>query len=448
MRFKRNACLAAALLAAMLLWGCDSTDVPEQTTQPTETTVAVHTVTFKVGKETVGQQKIEDGKTPEVQAPQIAGAKFYGWLDEKGQPADPGAAPVYKDAVYHASLYADLTAHEPYLFADQNRFLRPEQALTAEELAVAVNMLAAAGSESFLPELPEGEDPVTVGQLRELLEQLFPGELLTEPLAQLTAETVTRGEFAAVMNRLLERNETTAAVAENALLPYDVAPGGENSAALMEACLHHTHPEAGQSWAEAAAAMKNPAGFMNVDGWLYCVGEDGALVRDAQVGVLSFGADGRYTCGDPELDIMVAEILAQIILDNPGAERIDLLRRAFEYSRDNFTYLRRAPYYFGQTGWEIEDAKKMLTTKRGNCYSYASVFWALGRGLGYETIGISGTMTGTDQPHSWVEIFFDGVPYVFDPEMEMVYRFERDIFDKDMFMVDYEAGKYWNYKRP
>jgi hypothetical protein len=32
--------------------------------------------------------------------------------------------------------------------------------------------------------------------------------------------------------------------------------------------------------------------------------------------------------------------------------------------------------------------------------------------------------------------------------MEMVYRFERDIFDKDMFMVDYERGKYWNYKRP
>jgi hypothetical protein len=76
------------------------------------------------------------------------------------------------------------------------------------------------------------------------------------------------------------------------------------------------------------------------------------------------------------------------------------------------------------------------------------VFWALGRGLGYETIAISGTMTGTYQPHSWVEIFFDGEPFIFDAEMEMVYRFERDIFDKDMFMVDYVSGEYWTYRRP
>ena len=448
MRFIKHTCMATLLLAAMLLTACDSGEVPEQTTQPTQTTAAMHTVTFMAEGKTLSQQKVESGSMLTPEEPQVSGMKFYGWLDKNGQPAEPDGTAVYGDAVYYASLYPDLTAHEPYLFADANRFLRPDEPLTGEELAVAVNMLAAAGAESYLPVLPEGGEAVTAKQLKELLEKLFPERMAAETMTLITGDTVTRAEFAAAMNQLLDRTEPAAKLAENAMLPYDLEPGRADVAVLMEASLHHTHSEDGILWQEAAQSLKNPAGFLNLDGWLYCVGEDGALIRDAQVGVLTFGADGRYTCGDSELDIMVAQILDEIIQNNPDAERIDLLRRAFEYSRDSFSYLRRSAYYFGQTGWEIEDAKKMITTGRGNCYSYAAVFWALGRGLGYETIGISGTMTKTDQPHSWVEIFFDGVPYVFDPEMEMVYRFERDIFDKDMFMVDYEAGRYWNYKRP
>lgn len=448
MSTRRILCLFTALVSALLLWGCDRQEKPEQTqtTVPVETTLPKYTVTFYTGDQVYLEAQVEAGGFVTVAEPQVKGLKFYGWLDAKGNPADPEAAAVGKNVKYYACLYPDLTAHEPYLFADKNRFLHPDEAMTGEALAIAVNMLAAPGAEAYLPELPEGETPVTGKELGVLLEQMFPETLLTELPA--SDETVTRAGFAALMNRLLGRTQTAVTVAENAVLPVDVAPGREDAAALLEACFHHTHPDTGAGWAETAENLKHPAGFFNVDGWLYCVGEDGALVKDSQVGVLTFGADGRYTCGDGELDVLVAEILAQIIADNPGAERIDLLRRAFEYSRDSFSYLRRNAYYFGQTGWEIEDAKKMITTKRGNCYSYAAVFWALGRGLGYETIGISGTMTKTDQPHSWVEIFFDGVPYVFDPEMEMVYRFERDIFDKDMFMVDYERGKYWNYKRP
>ena len=259
---------------------------------------------------------------------------------------------------------------------------------------------------------------------------------------------MTRAEFATVMNVLLNRTEERAAVAAGVQISRDLPMNHGAYAALLEATLPHTHEDSTIPWTQVAVAHKTPAGFFNVDGWLYYVGEQGAFVRNTEVGELAFDADGRYTSGDAELDAMVANILAGILAENPDAERIDLLRRAFEYSRDSFSYLRRSSYYFGQTGWEIEDAKKMISTGRGNCYSYAAVFWALARGLGYEAIAISGTMTASDQPHSWVEIFFDGTPYIFDPEMEMVYRTERDIFDKDMFMVTYERGKYWTYKRP
>lgn len=448
MRFRKGACLITALVClCLLVCGCDQAQ-PEQTTEPTQATVAKYTVTFLAAGEEIARQEVESGGCPNAQQAQIAGMKFYGWRDEKGAYVQPETVAVYGDMTYTADLYADLSAHEPYLFADKNRFLRPDDLLTAEELTVAINMLAVPGAESCIPELPEGTEAVSVQFLKELVIQLFPKETAEGVISTLDGETLTRGEFAAVMNYLLGRTEETASIAENAMLPYDLSANMEDFPALAEAFFHHSHGEEAVSWADGVSGMKNPQGLMNVDGWLYYVDENGELLRDAQLGELTFGPDGRYTCGDPELDATVAEILAEIIANNPGAERIDLLRRAFEYSRDSFSYLRRSAYYFGQTGWEIEDAKKMFETKRGNCYSYAATFWALGRGLGYETIAISGTMTGTDQPHSWVEIYFDGVPYVFDPEMEMVYRFERDIFDKDMFMVDYEAGKYWNYKRP
>ena len=88
----------------------------------------------------------------------------------------------------------------------------------------------------------------------------------------------------------------------------------------------------------------------------------------------------------------------------------------------------------------------MFTTLRGNCYNYAASFWAVARGLGYEAYAISGTVTQTDQPHGWVEIDFDGKTYIFDCEWEMAYRVKQNRYDMDMFMIDRQSAKYWNYK--
>lgn len=429
-----------------LLCGCEQP--VEETTVPTVATTSKYTVDFMLDGELYYTMEVEPGSMlPEVK-PEAEGKVFYAWFNEEGEETDLQRIAVYSDRVFYGNMFPDITAHEPFLFADKNGFLRPDELLTADEMKIAITVLTEKGAEPFIPELPEGTQHVKVAQLKQFLKKMFPAITVEQLMTILDSDTITRSEFALILSALLGRLEEAVIIEDDRLLPYDVSAEREDISVVLEAYLHHTHGEGEQPWEELAAERKNAPGFFNADGWLYCVDENGELVRDAQVGVLTFDADGRYTSGDAELDVMVAEILAKIIADNPDTERIDLLRKAFEYSRDSFSYLRRNAYYFGQTGWEIEDAKKMITTGRGNCYSYAAVFWALGRGLGYETIGISGTMTKTDQPHSWVEIYFDGEPFVFDPEMEMVYRFERDIFDKDMFMVDYEAGKYWNYKRP
>lgn len=446
MRHKYRLGLLLILACTCFLWGCQNT-LPGTDTEPT---LPSYTVRFVVGGDTYATQWVQEGNTPAEVLPEIEGMVFGAWLDSEGNAAQPHTLAVEKDTVYEAKVYPDLSVHTVYLFADKAGFLRPDDVLTGTEMNTAFASIAAAGAEKFLPRLPGGQDTVTAQSLKTVLAQMFPEAAVQEVMTWVSGETVTRGEFAIVVNALTHRDlETGIILAEAAKMPLDLPAGHKARTALLEASLEHSHGQEDVSWETAVESLQYVPGFMNIDGWLYCVNEDGTVVRDVQIGELTFGADGRFTSSDAALDTTVAGILAEIITNNPDAPRIDLLRRAFEYTRDSFVYLRRSAYEFGATGWEIEDAKKMFDTSKGNCYNFAASFWALARGLGYEAKCISGTMTKTDEPHSWVEIVMeDGKPYIFDPQMEYAYVHERDIFDKDMFMVTYAAGAWWNYKRP
>ena len=420
--------------------------------QNTEPTVPTYSVRFVAAGEEYATQKVQEGEMPEMVAFKLTGWNFYAWLDESGRAVAPHEIPIYEDTAFYAECYPDLTGDVAYLSVDQNGFLRPDDILTVKEMTDAFAALAAVKLGDFEPEfsgLPGENTEVTAQVLYDCLCVLFPEDSVTRALSNTAGDSVTRGAFAGVMNDLTDRQMEKVILSDGAQMPLDLSAGHAWCADLMEASLAHTHGDDGDTWAAVAQNLGWKPGFMNIDGRLLYVQENGTVLRDGKVGELTFAADGRYTSSDAELDAFVSGILAEIIEKNPEAQRIDLLRRAFEYSRDSFTYLRRAAYAFGATGWEIEDAKKMFDTSKGNCYNFAASFWALARGLGYEAKCISGTMTKTDQPHSWVEIVMDdGKPYIFDPQMEYAYVHERDIFDKDMFMVTYIAGAWWNYKRP
>ena len=66
----------------------------------------------------------------------------------------------------------------------------------------------------------------------------------------------------------------------------------------------------------------------------------------------------------------------------------------------------------------------MYSTGKGNCYCYASAFWAAARQLGYQAKVVSGIYGKTERaPHGWVEIIHeDGVRLTYDVEIEMVMR--------------------------
>ena len=153
----------------------------------------------------------------------------------------------------------------------------------------------------------------------------------------------------------------------------------------------------------------------------YYIGENGLPVVDGYVGTMYFGPDGRYTSGDEEIDAYTKILLAEAVTDGMTAE--ERLLAAYNYVRDNFTYLRRNYYNSGETGWETEEARTMLRTKRGNCYNYAAAFWAVARQLGFDASVVSGGVGWSSRPHGWVEIVgADGVTYIYDTELEMSYR--------------------------
>ena len=186
-------------------------------------------------------------------------------------------------------------------------------------------------------------------------------------------------------------------------------------------------------------------GFAHFKGYLYYVQEDGYFLKNGKVGELQFGANGRYTSGDEVLDGYVAELLDGFIEANPDKDRYGLLRVAYDHCvTGGYNYLKRNIYKKGHTGWEVEDAKLMFETKRGNCYNFAAIFWALARGLGYDAYALAGNCTKQVQPHGWVQIEFDGEDYFFDPEWHYDYiRDKREV--KDMFKISLEDADWWYY---
>lgn len=421
------------MLAAVLFAGC------QQQTPPSES--LTFTVTFAMKGHIVSKQTVRMGDKPEAVTPEVEGLRFVAWTDSTGATVDPFEIVVKEELRYEAVAYPELSRHEPFLFTDEVGHLRPDDALTADDLYNALHALAAPGAESYFPGLYTGTAKVSQGELTEVLGHFFPVSQVSEAV---TAEP-TRGSFAQSMLTLLGRSaEEKQTVSGGAVIPGDVHAGRTDAAWLLEACLTHTPDENGTAWAELELPAAYEPGFVNIEGWLYYVKEDGYFLKDGDVGDLHFGTDGRYTSGDTELDAMVAELLKKFKEENPDKTQFELLRVAYDHSYQDYQYLRKEAYLKGATGWEIEDAKEMISTGRGNCYNFAAIFWALARGLGYEAYAISGNCTGSVQPHGWVQISFDGEPYFFDPEWHYAYINENRPV-KDMFMISMDDAWYWSY---
>lgn len=433
--------LLVVLLAACFLIRCEA-DLPEDSTPGTNIS---YKATYILNGEVYAEQTVSSGDAPKTVTVALPGLHFQGWIDEAGNAVAPENHVLTKDVTYTAVYTPELALHAPFLMTDGSGMLRPEDALTADELSQALIALSEEAAHAYFPALPAGSDAISATELKTVLGNFFLSANVEQAFSAV-GETVSRADFAVAMCRLLDRTGSeTVTVGDDALYPVDVNVNTEHYTLLLEASVAHTQSETGTAWTDIDLPTNLEPGFNLIGGWLYYVQEDGRLLKNAKVGVLSFGADGRYTCGDAELDRTVADILNALSKENPDATRFEMLRLAYNYVRDSFTYLRRDPYNMGDTGWEIKDAKIMFESSRGNCYNFAAAFWALARGLGYEARAVSGTCLQDRQPHSWVIMTFDGEDYFFDPQWENNYH-TRNIYDKDMFMITMAAQGWWNYR--
>ena len=92
-----------------------------------------------------------------------------------------------------------------------------------------------------------------------------------------------------------------------------------------------------------------------------------------------------------------------------------------------------------------KEAYLMLTTGKGNCYSYAGTFCMFARALGYNAVVFSGTVGAAFEPHGWCEIIEDGIPYICDAELVMKHRLSGKNYD--MFFKQYDELRGWTYNR-
>ena len=163
--------------------------------------------------------------------------------------------------------------------------------------------------------------------------------------------------------------------------PQDAPPAGQTS---VDAAAPEEPPEGPPVPPDAT-----PAGPWEFDGALYYVQEDGTCLTDGSIGYLTFGADGRYTSGDAELDQKILALLETACPD-PAASAETRLQQVYTYIRDNYRYLSMPHYEAGSTYWGNSAALTMLTQGKGNCYNFTALFTACARQLGYQAYNVAG----------------------------------------------------------
>ena len=260
---------------------------------------------------------------------------------------------------------------------------------------------------------------------------------------------VTRAEAAAAINAATGRTPDRDYIDENLVLPLysDLPRDYWAYYDMLEAAVTHTQAVMNaktEIWSHMdIPRLRYEEGPVIVGTDLYYINAAGRPVTLGTAGGLYFGADGRYTSGDQEIDGYVRAALQEII--EPDMSREEMLHAAFNYTRDGFTYLKRNYYSIGDTGWTLEEGRTMFRTGLGNCYCYTSVFYYLARQLGYDATAISGVVGHDRSPHGWVEIDFDGVTYIFDTELEMAYR-KKGVTSYNFYMMSYSRVP-WPYRK-
>lgn len=122
------------------------------------------------------------------------------------------------------------------------------------------------------------------------------------------------------------------------------------------------------------------------------------------------------TTGDGELDELLNSIFSQIITSDMDTH--DKLKACYDYIINHTVYGLNSVW-----GDSYAMAYGLLRDGQGVCDDYSAAFAVMARKIGvpvYTVAGETHKSNGDFTPHAWCQLDFNGVTYIFDPEVEDV----------------------------
>lgn len=267
---------------------------------------------------------------------------------------------------------------------------------------------------------------------------------------ELLSKSITRLEYVKLINGILGREGDSEGRSELVGVILDVPETAPDYWAIVEAVIPHTCEGCGSEevWLESTPsdAEALPQGINLIGGKVYYIKEDGSMAVDEEINGFRYGHDGAYTSGNEELDALITETFIKSEAEKKSTP-LEQLKAVFYYFVYHSTYRKGPLHEDGGREWVMDTAIEMLSTGKGNCYSFASAFWAMARALGYDATVYTGTLDSTDSPHGWVEIILDGERYLCDPEITYQdFAYKKQYTDMFMQNNPYLFGN-WGYHR-
>ncbi len=431
-----------------------------------------------------------DGTATEVRAEELEellsvqpeeGLYCWGWTDSEGNLYTPGnPAP---DSLFQQCCVklGNRTEHKAYILPDEDGRFELDRDVTLRDVAGMFGALltppgktektAVDSAETRWVEgtermrkygiLPESsvdpEDRVTYGELFHWLSACFPKPAGTYMFSDVSSEDssyeamclaaekgwlhytenmnsggdrfITYREFILLMNDVLDRSPAEDGIPAEIRLLFLDYPEDENTiCALAEAATDHSvgSEAEGETWTEFHASIFPEPGPRWAGNVLYWVDESGKYAVDREYNGFLFDREGKYTSGIAELDEYVNAVLDELLL--PGMSREEKLKTVYQYSVTHFSPGGGLNYEWGTEDWWPEAALTMFRRGKGDCSSFAAVFCALARPLGYRMRVSTGQTFGAGV-HSWAYMFVDGEEHIFDPQSEK--RYSRNMFDME-----------------
>ncbi|MBO6014888.1 MAG: transglutaminase domain-containing protein [Oscillospiraceae bacterium] len=409
------------------------------------------------------------------------GLYCWGWTDPEGNvytPGDPAPVSLFQQCCVKLG---SPTEHRAYVSPDENGRFEMDRYVSLRDVAGMFGALltdpektgkSAADSEEvrwiegiermrrygiLSDSSADPGDRVTYGELYQCLSGCFPKPAGTYIFSDVSSEDacyeavclaaekgwlnytvnmnsgrdqfITYKEFILLMNSILDRESAPDAIpAEIRLLFMDYPEDETALCALAEAATDHSVETGseGEVWTEFQTRILAEPGPRWAENDLYWVDESGMYVVDREYSGFLFDREGKYTSGITELDGYVSAVLEEILL--PGMSREEKLKTVYLYSVSHFSPGGGLNYEWGTEDWWPEAALTMFKRGKGDCSSFAAVFCALARPLGYRMRVSTGQTFGAGV-HSWAYMFVDGEEHIFDPQSEK--RYSRNMFDME-----------------